>query len=64
MIVFDDMTADMLRNKKPNPIVTEIFIRGTKLNIFLVSITESHFVVPENIRLNSIHYFIMKIPNN
>ena len=35
------MIADMLRNKKLNPIVTELFIRGTKLNISLVFITES-----------------------
>ena len=39
LIVFDEMIADMLRNKKLNPVVTELFIRGTKLNIFLVFIT-------------------------
>ena len=44
-------------------IVTELFIRGRKLNIFLVFITQSYFVAPKNIRLNSTHYFIMKIPN-
>ena len=44
-------------------IVTELFIRGRKLNISLVSITQSYFLVPENIRLNSTHYFVMKIPN-
>ena len=63
MIVFDDMIADMLSNKKLNPIVTELFIRGRKLNISLVFITQSYFAVPKNIRLNSTHYFIMKIPN-
>ena len=62
LIVFDDMIADMLSNKKLNPIVTESFIRGRKLNISLVFITQSYFVVSENIRLNSAHYFIMKIP--
>ena len=39
LIVFDEMIADMLRNKKLNPVVTELFIRGRKLNIFLVFIT-------------------------
>ena len=63
LIVFDDMIADMLSNKKLNPIVTELFIRGRKLNISLVFITQSYFAVPKNIRLNSTHYFVMKIPN-
>ena len=43
-----------------DPIVTELFIRGRKLKI---SITQSYFSVPKNIRLNSMHYFIMKILN-
>ena len=63
LIVFDDMIADMLSNKKPNPIVTELFIRGRKINISLVLITQFYFAVPKNIRLNSTHYFMMKIPN-
>ena len=54
--IFDDMIADMLSNKKPNPIVTELFIRGRKLNISLFFITQSYFAVPKNIRLNSTHY--------
>ena len=54
----------MLSNKKLNPIVTELFIRGRKLNIFLVFITQSYFTVRKNIKLNSTHYCIMKIPNN
>ena len=53
----------MLSNKKLNPIVTELFIRGRKLNISLVFITQSYFAVPKNIRLNSTHYSVMKIPN-
>ena len=61
LIVFDDMIADMLSNKKLKPIVTELFIRGRKPNI--VPITESYFAVHKNIRLNSTHYFVMKIPN-
>ena len=61
--VFDDMIADMLSNKKLNPILTELFIRGRKLNISLVFITQSYFAVPKDIRLNSADYFILKIPN-
>ena len=53
----------MLSDKKLNPIVTELFIRGRKLNISLVFITKSYFTVPKNIRLNSTHYFVMEIPN-
>ena len=59
LIAFDDMIADMTNNKKINPIVTELFIRGRKLNISFVSITESYFKVPEDARLNSIHIFIV-----
>ena len=46
LIVFDDMIADMICNKKLNSIVTELFIRGRKLNIYLVFITQSYFKVP------------------
>ena len=63
LIVFDDMIADMINNKKLNPIVTELFIRGRKLNISIVFITQSYFKVPEDVRLNSTHFFIMKILN-
>ena len=62
LIVFDDMIADMIHNKKLNSIVTELFIRGRKLNISLVFITQSYFKVPKDVRLNSTHFFIMKIP--
>ena len=61
LIVFDDMIADMINNKKLNSIVTELFIRGRKLNISLVFITQSYFKVPKDVRLNSTHSFIMKI---
>ena len=64
LIVFDDMIADMINNKKLNSIVTELFIRGRKLNISLVFITQSYFKVSKDVRLNSTHFFIMKIPNN
>ena len=63
LIVFDDMIADMINNKKLNSIVTELFIRGRKLNISLVFITQSYFKVPKDVRLNSTHFFILKIPN-
>ena len=63
LIVFDDMIADMINNDKLNPIVTELFVRGRKLNISIVFITQSYFKVPKNVRLNSTHFVIMKIPN-
>ena len=63
LIAFDDMIADMLSNRKFNSIVAELFIRGRKLNISLVFITQSYFAAPKNVRLNSTHYFIMKIQN-
>ena len=47
LIVFDDMIADMVNNKKLNPIVTELFIGGRKLNISLVFITQSYFAIPK-----------------
>ena len=53
----------MINNKKLNPIVTELFIRGRKLNISIVFITQSYFKVPKDVRLNSTHFFIMKILN-
>ena len=63
LIVFDDMIGDMISNKKLNSIVTEIFIRCRKLNISLVFISQSYFKVPKDVRLNTTHFFIMKIPN-
>ena len=55
-IVFDDMIDDMINNNKLNPIVTELFIRGRKLNISIVFITQSYFKVPKDVRLNSTHF--------
>ena len=63
LIVFDDMIADMINNNKLNPIVTELFIRGRKLNISIVFITQSYFKVPKDVRLNSTHFLIIKINN-
>ena len=58
------MIADMIHNnKKLNPVVTELFIRGRKLNISIVFITQSYFKLPKDVRLNSTHLFVMKIPN-
>ena len=48
LIVFGDMVADMLSNKKLNPTII---------------ITQSYFAVPKNLRRSSTHYFIMKVPN-
>ena len=63
LIVFDDMISDVINNQKLNPIVTELFIRGSKLNISIAFITQSYFKVPKDVRLNSTHFFIMRIPN-
>ena len=52
-----------INNKKLNPVVTEWFARSRKLNISIVFITQSYFKVPKDARLNSTHFFIMKIPN-
>ena len=57
------MIADMINNKKLNPVVTKLFIRVRKLNISIVFITQSYFKVPKDFRLNSTQFFIMKITN-
>ena len=57
------MIADMINNKKLNSMVTELFIRGRKLNIPIVFITQSYFKLPKEVRLNTTYFFIMKIPN-
>ena len=62
LIVFDDMIADMEFNKKLSPVFTELFLRGKKLDISFVFISQSYFKVPKTIILNATHYFIMKIP--
>ena len=49
LIIFDDMIADMISNNKLNPIVTELFIRGRKLNISILFITQSYFKVPKDV---------------
>ena len=62
LIVFDYMIADMINNKKLNLVVTKLFIRGRKINIS-VFITQSYFKVRKDVRLNTTHLFITKIPN-
>ena len=52
LIVFDDMIADIISNKKIQAIIKELFIRCWKLNISLVFITQSYFYVPKDVRLN------------
>ena len=63
LIVFDDMIADMINNKKLNSRVTELFVRGRKVSISIIIITQLYFKVPKEIRLNTTHFFIIKIPN-
>ena len=59
LIVFEDIIADMINKKKQlNPIVTELFIRGRKLNISIVFITQPYFKVPKDVRLNFTHFLI------
>ena len=63
LIVFDDMIAGIMTNKRFQAIVKELFIRCMKLDISVVFITQSYFSVPKEVRLNSTHYLIMKIHN-
>ena len=63
LIVFDDMIADIMTNKKFQAIIKELFLRCRKLSISLAFTTQSYFFVPKDVRLNSTHYLIMKINN-
>ena len=63
LIVFDDMIADIVTNKKFQAIIKELFISSRKLKISLAFIMQSYFSVPEDVRLNSTYYLIMKINN-
>ena len=62
LVVFDDMIADIMSNKKFQAIIKELFIRSRKF-ISLLSITQSYFPVPKDVKLDSTHYLIMKINN-
>ena len=57
LIMFEDMIGDKESNKK---LVTELFLKGRKLNVLLVFMWKSYFKVPKTMRLNGTHYFIMK----
>ena len=63
LIIFDNVIADMINNKKTNPVVTELFIRCRKLSISIAFITQSFYKVPKDVALNSRHFLNMKIPN-
>ena len=63
LIVFDNMIADIMTNKKFQSIIKELFIKCRKINYSLVFITQSYFSVPKDVRLNSTHYLIMRIDN-
>ena len=63
VIIFDDMIADIMKNKRFQAIIEELFIRCRKLNISLVFVTQSYFYVPNDVRLNSTYYLMMKINN-
>ena len=60
LIVFDDMIADIMSNKKFQVLIKEFFIRCRKMNTSLAFITQSYFSVPKDVRLNLPHYLIMK----
>ena len=57
------MIADMINSKKLDSVVTELFNKDRKWNISLIFNTQSWFKVPKNVRLNTTHLFIAKIPN-
>ena len=61
LIIFNDIIADVLSSKQLQPIVSELFVKGRKLNIYLIFISQSYFAVLKNVRLNFTQYSIMKI---
>ena len=63
LIVFDDIIADIVTNKKFPAVIKELFIRCRKLNISLIFITQSYFSVPKDVRLNSTYCLIIKVNN-
>ena len=54
------MITDMINNKKLNPVLTELFIRGRKLNISIFFITQTNFGVPKDVRLSTTHFLLWK----
>ena len=63
LIIFEDMIADIMTNKKFQSTIKDFFIRCRKPNVSVVFITQSYFFVPEVVRLNLTHYLVMKINN-
>ena len=63
LIVFDDMIADIISNKKLQPVVTELFFRDKKLNISLLFVTQSYLPIPKDVRLNTTYFSIINIRN-
>ena len=63
LIAFDYRIADIMTNKKFQAIIKDLFIRYIKLNISLIFNIQSYFSVPKDARLNTTHFFIMKINN-
>ena len=63
LFVFDEMIAEVKGNKKLQALIEELFIRCRKLNILFVFFTQSYFSFPKDVRINTTHYFIMKINN-
>ena len=63
LIVFDDIITDMHSNERLDKTVTELSIRGRKLAISLVFNTQAYLKLPNDVRLSTTHFFIMKIPN-
>ena len=58
------MVANMINNKKLNPVVSKLFIRGRKLIISIVFVTQSYFKVPKRyLDQNSTHFFTLKVPS-
>ena len=56
-VVFDDMIADIISNEKLNQVVTELFLRRSKLNIATVFITQTYFPVEKDVRLSCTYFF-------
>ena len=63
LIVFDDLIADMEANKRVSPIVTELLLKGRKLSILFLFISQYYLKLSKTTRLYETYYFIMKIPN-
>ena len=63
LIVFDDIIAHVMSNKKAKQVLKELYIRCRKLNISFCFLTQSYFSVPKDVRLNCTHYIIFKLNN-